>query len=248
MMVPRTAMVTASISATLDEVIETCWRNGVTRVPVHGDTRDDVRGIADVRDALRARAEGSNLTDVLSEPRFVPGSKPVDEILTEMQREGHRMVIVVDEFGTVIGLATLEDVVEEVVGEIFGRGETDPIREVDADTAVVNGWATVEYVNERLGLDLQTEGPFETIAGLVNYHTGRLATEGERVELGDITITVVDATERRVRRVRIDWMGDGDPQAAETADGAARSHARTDGEIDTWSQSDSDAGTSNDRS
>ncbi|MFW5903614.1 MAG: transporter associated domain-containing protein, partial [Halolamina sp.] len=123
-----------------------------------------------------------------------------------MQTEGYHMVIVVDEFGTVIGLATLEDVIEEVVGEIFDRGETDPVQVVDADTAVVNGWATIDYVNESLGLDLQTDGPFETIAGLVTYHAGRLPAEGERVELGDAVITVLDATQRRVRRVRIDWI------------------------------------------
>lgn len=206
LMVPRTAMVAVPTTASLEEVVETCWQKGVTRVPVYGDTRDDIWGIADIRDVLRARAEGGSLSDVVSDAQFVPSSKPVDELLTEMQSQGHRMVIVVDEFGTVVGLATLEDAVEEVVGEIFDRDEADPVQVVDADTAVVNGWATVEYVNDTLGVDLQTDGPFETIAGLVNFHTGRLAQEGDRVELGDVTVTVLDATERRIRRVRIDWL------------------------------------------
>ena len=206
LMVPRTAMVAVPTTATLEEVVETCWQRGVTRVPVYGDTRDDIRGIADIRDVLRARAEGGSLSDAVDDAQFVPSSKPVDELLTEMQSQGHRMVIVVDEFGTVVGLATLEDAVEEVVGEIFDRDEADPVRVVDADTAVVNGWATVEYINDTLGIDLGTDGPFETIAGLVNFHTGRLAQEGDRVELGDVTVTVLDATERRIRRVRIDWL------------------------------------------
>jgi len=210
-MVPRTAMTAVSADATVAEVIETCWRERVMRVPVYGDTRDDIRGVVDVRDALRVQAEGGDLGDVLTEAVFVPAVKPVDELLTEMQLGGFRMAIVVDEFGTVVGLATLEDVVEEVVGEIFDRDEPDPVRVVDADTAVVNGWATVDYVNDRLGLALQTDGPFETVAGLVNHHTGRLAEEGDRVELGDAVVTVLDATQRRVRRVRIDWSaGDGD--------------------------------------
>jgi len=204
-MVPRTAMTAVSVDATVGEVIETCWRERVMRVPVYGDTRDDIRGVVDVRDALRVQAEGGDLGDVLTEAVFVPAVKPVDELLAEMQLEGFRMAIVVDEFGTVVGLATLEDVVEEVVGEIFDRDEPDPVRVVDADTAVVNGWATVDYVNDRLGLALQTDGPFETVAGLVNHHTGRLAEEGDRVELGDAVVTVLDATQRRVRRVRIDW-------------------------------------------
>jgi CBS domain containing-hemolysin-like protein len=207
-MVPRSAMVTASVDATPDEIVETCWRERVTRVPLYGENRDDVRGFVDLRDVLRARAEGESIADVLTEMPFVPASKPVDELLTEMQLDEHRMAIVVDEYGTVVGLITLEDLVEEVVGEIFDRDETDPVRVVDEDTALVNGWATVDYVNEQLGLDIQTDGPFETVAGLVNHHTGQLAEEGDRVELDTVVITVVDATARRVRRVRIDWTAD----------------------------------------
>ncbi len=204
-MVPRTAMVTASVEATLDEVIETAWRERVMRIPLYGENRDDVHGFVDVRDVLRTRAAGRDLTSAMTDPVYVPGTKPVDELLTEMQIEGHRMAMVVDEFGTVVGLVTLEDLIEEVVGEIFDRDETDPVRVVDENTAVANGWATVDYINEQLGLDIQTEGPYETIAGLVNHHTGQLAEEGDRVELGDVVITVADATVRRVRRVRIDW-------------------------------------------
>ena len=204
-MVPRSAMVVAEGTDSIDAVIERCWRERVTRLPVCGETRDDIRGVVDVRDLLRVREEGGDLADALSPPVFVPGIKPVDELLTEMQLEDHRMAIVVDEFGTVTGLVTFEDVIEEVVGEIFDRDERDPIRVVDETTAVATGWATVDYVNERLALDVDTDGPFETMAGLVNHHLGRLAEEGDRVELGTVIVTVLDATERRVRRVRIDW-------------------------------------------
>lgn len=204
-MVPRTEMVTARVDASPDEIVDLCWREHVNRIPLSGETRDDIRGIVDLRDALRAASEEAPITAVMTEATFVPGSKPVDELLTEMQLEGHRMVMVVDEFGTVVGLVTLEDAIEEVVGEIFDRDETDPVRVVDEDTAVANGWATVDYINEQLGLDIRTDGPYETIAGLVNHQTGQLAEEGDRVELGAVVITVLDATAQRVRRVRIDW-------------------------------------------
>jgi len=217
-MVSRSEIVSVPDSATLDDVVRTCWQEHVVRLPVYGETRDDVTGIVELRDALRAREEGGSLADVTTEPHFVPGTKPVDEVLTEMQREGHRMVIVVDEFGTVTGLATLEDVIEEVVGEIFGHHETDPIRVVDADTAVVDGWATVVYVSESLGIDLPSDGPFETVAGLVTHQLGRLAEEGDRVELPGVVITVLDGTQRRIRRVRIDWTEQG--SAAETTENA----------------------------
>jgi len=206
-MVPRSEMVAAPETASVDDVLDTCWRKGVSRIPLYGETRDDITGVVEVRDLLRARAEGLDLGAVATDPVYVPGIKPVDELLTEMQAEGHRLVIVVDEFGTVTGIATLEDAVEEVVGEIFGRNETDPVRVVGEGTAVANGWATVEYVNETLSLDIHSDGPFETMAGLVNHHLGRLAEEGDRVELGDTVVTVLDATQRRVRRVRIDWDG-----------------------------------------
>lgn len=123
----------------------------------------------------------------------------------EATLDGSQMAIVVDEFGTVVGLVTLEDVIEAVVGEIFDSEEPDPIYTVDADAAVVDGWATVDYVNERLGLEIQTDGPFETVAGLLTHHAGKLGEEGDRIALGDIVITVLDATQRHVRRVRIDW-------------------------------------------
>jgi len=225
-MVPRTAMTAVSAAATVEEVIETCWREHLLRVPVYRDTRDEIEGVVDLRDVLRVRAEGGTLADAMTDARFVPAATPIDELLREMQLHGHRLAVVVDEFGTVVGLATLEDVVEEVVGELFDRDETDPVRVVDADTAVVNGWATVDYVNARLGLALQTDGPFETVAGLVNHHAGRLAEEGDRVELGDVVLTVVDATHRRVRRVRVDWAaadpGPATGDASRDAPGDAR--------------------------
>jgi len=215
-MVPRTAIVAAPSTASLDSIIQTCWQEGVSRLPIYGETRDDIHGVVELRAALKARAEDRPLSEILASPRFVPATKPVDELLTEMQAEGHRMVMVVDEFGTVVGLATLEDAVEEVVGEIFGHDETDPIHIVDTDTAVVNGWATVDYTNESLGVALPTEGAFETVAGLINHHMGRLAQEGDRIELGSIVITVLDATETQVRRARIEWDRPAQPDTKST--------------------------------
>ena len=207
-MIPRTAMTAVPGDATPAEVVETCWREWVIRVPVYGESRDDILGIVDIRDMLRIQAEGGAVADAMTDPVFVPAVKPVDELLTEMQLAGNRLVVVVDEFGTVLGLVTLEDVIEEVVGEIFDPAEADPVRVVDEDTAVANGWATITYLNEQLGLDLPTEGPFETVAGLVTQQLGRLAEEGDRVELPNTIITVLDATDRRIRRVRIDWLVD----------------------------------------
>lgn len=203
-MVPRTDMISLPKTADVETVIDTAADHRVTRIPVYGENRDDVIGIVDVRDALRARESGASLTDIIEQPHFVPETKPVDELLSDMQLEGRRMVIAVDEFGAVTGLATIEDVVEEVVGEIVGRDEADPLTIVDDSTAIARGWAGIGYVNEMLNLDLPVDDDVATIAGLITSHTGRLADEGDSVEFGAVTLTVLDATRTRIRRVRID--------------------------------------------
>ena len=137
-----------------------------------------------------------------------------------MRASGVRMVIVVDEFGAVVGIATLEDVVEEVVGELVGRWETDHVDVVAPDAAVVRGWATVAHVNETLGLDLPSEG-VETVAGLISQRLGRVPEEGDRIALGDVTLAVTGATATRVTRVRVEYPGepDGTVDRAESAAG-----------------------------
>lgn len=209
-MVPRVATVGVSESASLEAIIGTCGDEHVTRVPVFGETRDDVRGVVDLRDAVRTQRAGGTLSDVLTEPRFVPDSKPIDELLVEMQADGLRMVVVVDEFGSVDGIATLEDVVEEVVGEILDHDEIPPVRVVDTGTALVHGRATVSYVNETFGLSLPEGAGFETIAGLVQSRTGELPKEGDRIEIADAVVTVLEATETRIRRLRIERIEPGD--------------------------------------
>jgi len=203
-MVPRIDMVSVPIDADLDTVVETCVEARRTRLPVYGENRDDVRGIVDLRDALAARAEGRKLAEILSEPRFVPASKPVDELLADLRAAESDMAVVVDEFGSVTGIATVEDLIEVVVGEILDRGETDPVRIVDATTAVAGGWTTVAYLNEVFDADLPADGEFETLSGLLQATAGRLPEEGERIEVGGATVTVLDATDTRLRRLRIE--------------------------------------------
>jgi CBS domain containing-hemolysin-like protein len=205
-MVPRVDMIAAPDSSSLSDVIGLCADEHVTRVPIYGENRDDIRGVVDLRDAIRARDSDGSLSDVLREPRVVPDSKPIDELLGEMQRDGLRMAIVVDEFGSTDGLVTLEDVIEEVVGEILDHGEDEPVLVVDERTALVRGWATVPDVNEALGLELPTDADFETIAGLLQAQTGGVPEEGDRVEIGTALVTVLEATNTRIRRVRIERL------------------------------------------
>jgi CBS domain containing-hemolysin-like protein len=130
------------------------------------------------------------------------------------------MAMAVDEFGTVVGVVTLEDVVEEVVGELYEHHEQEPITVVNGEQAEVDGWATVEHVNEALTLALPTDGPFETVAGLVAHHVNRVGETGDSISFDGVGLTVLEATERGVTRVRLDWGGgdDGNLAGDEDAD------------------------------
>jgi len=226
-MIPRTDMVALPDTATPADVLSTAGREGVTRMPVYGENRDDVVGTVDVRDAIGAHERGEPLSSVLREPTFVPETQPVDELFAQLRSSGRRLAIVVDEFGAVVGIVTLADVVEEIVGELVGRWETDHVDVVAPDTAVVRGWTTVAHLNETLGLDLPVDGGVETVAGLITQRTGRIAAEGDRVVLGDVSLTVTGATPTRVTRVRVEHPGewrrgggrDGDGTETERGDG-----------------------------
>ncbi|MFO8114106.1 MAG: hemolysin family protein [Halorubrum sp.] len=225
-MVPRTDMVALPDTATPADVLSTAGREGVTRMPVYGENRDDVVGTVDVRDAIGAHERGEPLSSALREPTFVPETQPVDELFAELRSSGRRLAVVVDEFGAVVGIVTLADVVEEIVGELVGRWEVDHVDVVAPDAAVVRGWTTVAHLNETLGLDLPVGGGVETVAGLISQRMGRVAAEGDRVVLGDVSLTVTGATPTRVTRVRVEHPGErrssGDGDDAERDDGGDR--------------------------
>ncbi|OYR47141.1 hemolysin family protein [Halorubrum sp. Ea8] len=206
-MVPRTDMVAIPDTATPADALSTAGREGVTRMPVYGENRDDVVGTVDVRDAIGAHERGEPLASALREPTFVPETQPVDELFDELRSTGRRMAIVVDEFGAVVGIVTLADVVEEIVGELVGRWEVDHVDVVAPDAAVVRGWTTVAHLNETLGVDLPVGGGVDTVAGLITQRIGRVAAEGDRVVLGDVSLTVTGATPTRVTRVRVEHPG-----------------------------------------
>ncbi|MCL9812377.1 hemolysin family protein [Natranaeroarchaeum aerophilus] len=205
-MVPRLDVVGVPAEASVEEAVDVAIESGYSRLPVYEGTLDDVVGVVEVNDLVDASGNGENLTarDVAIEPYIVPESKDVDEILTELREDRRRLAIVVDEFGTTAGIVTMEDIVEEIIGEVLGKTEQVPIRWLAEDSVLVRGEVNVHEVNEALDIELPEGGEFESIAGFVFDRAGRLVEEGETVTHDGVKLVVQTAENNRILEVRIE--------------------------------------------
>ena len=208
-MTPRPDMVAISGDATLAEVRELFQEQEYSRIPVYGENLDNILGLLYVKDLIRL--EGANLgahvqTDLpqlLRPATFVPETKRVADLLKEFQRKQTQIAIVVDEYGGTAGLATIEDLLEEIVGEIRDEYdvETEPIMEEADGAFVFSGKVNFDEVRERLDIEVEPEG-FETVGGYVLTRVGRVPAVGEKFELDGMDVEVLEAERRRIHRVR----------------------------------------------
>jgi len=208
-MVPRTEIKAIEIKTPLPEIIDFVVRDGHSRYPVYRESLDQVIGILHTKDLLaRAKAEGANvsLAPLLRPVIFVPTTKPVSALLREFQQERAHMAIVVDEYGGVAGLVTLEDVLEEIVGEIEDeydrRRQRTLIRRLSPTEALVDGDAEVKRVNRTLGLSLPEEEAV-TIAGVILEKLGDIPEPGTKLRFGPVELIVEEASEREIHTVRV---------------------------------------------
>jgi len=218
-MTPRLDMTAVSKQASIDEAIEQCIQSGHNRVPVYDGSLDNVIGIVEIADLVRDRhynAGGIDLGELIEPTLHVPESKSVDDLLAEMREQRLDMVLVIDEFGTTEGLVTIEDLVEEIVGEILEGGEEEPIEFVDDSTALVKGEVNIDIVNEQLDIDFPEGEEFETIAGFVFNRAGRLVEEGETISYDGVDISVEEVENTRITWARI--AGFGQEESAEPAE------------------------------
>lgn len=214
-MTPRTDMICIPVSLSWSEVLELVINAGHTRIPVYQRNRDDIVGVLYAKDLLPELIRQPGQTPVkpwtalLREPYFVPETKPVDVLLQEFQRTRNHMAVVLDEYGGVAGLVTLEDVLEEIVGEIadeYDKVLADGIMELDQHTAEALGRVHIDEINERLGIELPEDDDYDTIGGFVFSELGHVPAPGEEVVWQNIRVTVVEATRRRIERVRIELL------------------------------------------
>ncbi|WP_336001328.1 hemolysin family protein [Halorientalis halophila] len=229
-MTPRLDVDAISKDATIAEAMEQCVQSGHARLPVYETSLDNIIGVVHIRDLVRdlnygeSGGEDLELDDLIEPTLHVPESKNVDELLTEMRENRLHMVVVIDEFGTTEGLVTMEDLTEEIVGEILEGEEEEPIEFVGDDSAIVKGEVNIEEVNEALDVDIPEGEEFETIAGFIFNLAGRLVEEGEEVEYDGVEIRVEQVENTRIMKARItrtERHGEGAEPEAESEDAAA---------------------------
>ncbi len=206
---PRTEIVSVAKDAKVSEALDLVARHGHSRFPVVEDTVDNVQGVLYVKDMVIAMAGGeldpeSPVTGLVRPAYFIPETKRVRELLTEMQAQKIQMVIVIDEYGGTAGLVTLEDLMEEIVGSIrdeYDREERD-VRIVDEKNFVVLGAAEIDEVSEELGISIVSED-FNTIGGFVFGLFGRMPRPGETLKYKDLKFEVLEMEGRKVARLKI---------------------------------------------
>ncbi len=204
-MTPRTDIVAVPINATVDEAKGLMLDEGHLRLPVFEGSLDRILGILLARDLWQADREGAaHIRDILRPVAFAPSSKPVEDLILEMRGQRSNMVIVVDEFGGTAGLVTLEDLIEEIVGEIQDEHEADEplsFQEVGPGITRIWGGVPLREVNDRLGLDLP-EDRFDTIGGYAFGSLNRVPVVGDEVVLPEGRLRVVKMRGRRVEYLR----------------------------------------------
>jgi CBS domain containing-hemolysin-like protein len=206
-MTPRTDMVCLGINASLEEAREVTVNTGFSRIPVYSENVDHITGILYAKDLLQYGENSYTLEDMIREPYFIPETKKVDELLKEMQKSKIHLAIVVDEYGGTAGIVTIEDLLEEIVGEIFDEyDETNtPIRVIDEQTVIINAMVPIDEVNQMLTIKIPENG-FETIGGFILDQFGRIPVEGEKVSFDGVDFTVFKTDGVRIVNVKAHKM------------------------------------------
>ena len=215
-MVPRIDVAAVDITATVGEVAAVVTERGFSRVPVYQESIDDIVGIVYAKDLLRAMADGGKdrpIRELVREAYFIPESKRLDELLTEMQARRTHMAIVVDEYGGTAGIVTIEDLLEEIVGEIEDEYDVarPAVEVISPDEVVLDASTSTDALRELFGVEVESED-FDTIGGFLIHHLGRLPAVGDEVEVDGLTLRVLSMSGRRVRRLRISRQRSREPE------------------------------------
>jgi putative hemolysin len=205
-MVPRTEIVAVEVGALLEEILSLIQKHRISRIPVYRETLDKIEGLVYTKDLIRYWGKNVpfQLADVLRTPYFLPDGAKVEQALEQMQKKRVHLALVVDEHGGVEGMVTLEDLLEEIVGELSDEREEEvsPIRALPDGSYSLSGSISVKDLNEGLGLDLPEEPDYNTLAGLILTRLGRIPAGGEELAVAGLMLSVERVSHRRIVRVK----------------------------------------------
>ncbi len=206
-MVPRIDMVTIEGSASVDEAMDLIVQGGQSRIPVYDTSIDNIMGVLYAKDLLRiirTNQHPQHVREIVRPAYFVPESKHLDDLLRELQQQHVHIAIVIDEYGSVSGLVTIEDLVEEIIGDIQDEYDREEqlLERISDDEYLVNAKISLDELNEELGSNL-TSQDYDTLGGYVYAHLDKIPTVGDVVEGGGFTMTVMSTRGRRVTKVRL---------------------------------------------
>lgn len=207
-MTPRTEIAGIPADHTIEQAVDLALDKGHSRLPVYQNSLDNIVGIANIKDLAHELRAGSGrpLTDVMRHPYFVPENKKVADLLRELQSQKLSTAVVLDEYGGTAGLVTLEDIVEEVVGEIEDEHDWRPMTHLvhtDADTVEVTSRCPLEELNEALHLELPVSSEYDTVTGYALHVLGRIPQRGEEFESHGARFQVLEANARSVRCLKV---------------------------------------------
>jgi putative hemolysin len=219
-MVPRIDIAAVDIEGNVSDVANIVNERGFSRVPVFRESIDDIVGIIYAKDLLRAVANGGRekkLSELAREAVFIPESKRLDQLLAEMRTTRTHLAVVVDEYGGTAGLVTIEDLLEEIVGEIEDEYDVSrPTMEIiSEDEVVLDASAPTDVLQELFDYDVESED-FDTVGGFLIHELGRVPIVGDEVTVDGMTMRVLSMSGRRVRRMRIARTHQEEPEGATT--------------------------------
>jgi len=207
-MIPRTDMVCCSVDSDLPELLKEIIRSGHSRFPIFEGTIDQIVGIVYAKDLLRFWGKDQvsvSITKVMRTPFFVPESKKIEELLQDFKNRRVHMAIAVDEFGGTSGLITIEDLLEEIVGDIMDEYdlEESQLHVEDDGSLLVDARLNIYELEEHLELSVPGKEQFDTVGGFLSHLAGHVPKVGETIHDGNLEMTVVEGDERKISRVRI---------------------------------------------
>ncbi|MBN2539149.1 MAG: HlyC/CorC family transporter [Deltaproteobacteria bacterium] len=211
-MVPRTEIVAVNDSSTIEDILALILKHGHTRMPYYNENIDNIEGILNVKDLLRFWSEPFHKGDIISILRktyYIPETKNIQLLLHELKEKKSHMAIVIDEYGGTSGLVTLEDLIEEIVGEIQDEHDLDenPFTTLSGGEVLVDSRVEIEEFEEYFGIEVP-EGQFETLGGFIFYLIKKIPVVGETITYENLLITIEAADERSIKKARIRQTGE----------------------------------------